>query len=74
MWRIRQFPGGEEFSLGGDVELIMSTKQKPWSRPPITIDFQVRVWALDVLCCLGVSIATVHAWMDTRSQSFAGDC
>ncbi len=41
VWRIRSFPGGEECSLGGDVELIMSTKQKAWSRPPISIDFQV---------------------------------
>jgi hypothetical protein len=41
VWRLRRFPGGEEFSLGGEVELIMSTKQKPWVRPPINVDFQV---------------------------------
>ena len=41
VWRLRKYAGGEEFSLRGEVELIMSTKEKAWVRPPITVDFQV---------------------------------
>lgn len=40
-WRVRRFPGGSEVVLNGEVELIMSTKNKPWVRPPITVDFTV---------------------------------
>ncbi len=42
MWRVRRYPGGEEYRLRGEVELIASTKQKPWVRPPINVDFQVQ--------------------------------
>lgn len=42
VWRIRRFPGGGEVQLVGDVELIMTTKGKVWSKPPISVDFQVR--------------------------------
>lgn len=42
VWRVRRFPGGAEVVLGGDVELIMTTKGKQWVKPPITVDFQVR--------------------------------
>jgi AP-2 complex subunit mu-1 len=41
VWRVRRFVGGEECTLRGEVELIASTKPKPWVRPPINVDFQV---------------------------------
>jgi AP-2 complex subunit mu-1 len=41
VWRVRRFPGGSEVVLNGEIELIMSTKNKPWVRPPIAVDFQV---------------------------------
>lgn len=28
-------------TLNGEVELIMSTKNKTWVRPPMSVDFQV---------------------------------
>jgi len=45
MWRIRRFPGDTEYSLSGEVEIIASVNEKPWSRPPITMDFQVPMFA-----------------------------
>jgi AP-2 complex subunit mu-1 len=41
VWKIRRFPGGQEAVMNGEIELIMSTKNKAWVRPPITADFQV---------------------------------
>jgi len=42
VWKVRRFPGGSEAVLNAEIELIMSTKTKPWVRPPIAVDFQVR--------------------------------
>lgn len=41
VWKVRRFPGGQEVVLNGEIELIMSTKNKAWLRPPIAVDFQV---------------------------------
>lgn len=41
VWKVRRFPGGSEVVLNGEIELIMSTKNKVWVRPPIAGDFQV---------------------------------
>jgi AP-2 complex subunit mu-1 len=38
---VRRFPGGQEIVLNGEIELMMSTKNKAWARPPIAVDFQV---------------------------------
>ena len=43
VWKIKRFPGAQEQSLVGTVELIATTKEKKsWSRPPISLSFQVR--------------------------------
>eukprot|EP00898_Chlorokybus_atmophyticus_P006245 jgi/Chlat1/6621/Chrsp482S06107 len=42
VWKIRKFPGQAELSLSAEVELIATiAEKKPWSRPPLTMDFQV---------------------------------
>ena len=42
VWKIKRFPGAQEQSLVGTVELIATTKEKKsWSRPPISLSFQV---------------------------------
>ena len=41
VWRVRKFPGGAEVVLNGEIELIMTTKNKAWVRPPLSVDFQV---------------------------------
>ena len=43
VWKIKRFPGAQEQSLVGTVELIATTKEKKsWSRPPISLSFQAR--------------------------------
>eukprot|EP01111_Echinosteliopsis_oligospora_P003930 TRINITY_DN1617_c0_g1_i1.p1 TRINITY_DN1617_c0_g1~~TRINITY_DN1617_c0_g1_i1.p1 ORF type:complete len:436 (+),score=99.34 TRINITY_DN1617_c0_g1_i1:203-1510(+) len=43
VWRIRRFPGDTEYTLRAEVELMatVSLEKKVWSRPPITMEFQV---------------------------------
>eukprot|EP00300_Choanocystis_sp_HF-7_P023805 c2509_g1_i1.p1 GENE.c2509_g1_i1~~c2509_g1_i1.p1 ORF type:complete len:453 (-),score=126.87 c2509_g1_i1:59-1360(-) len=41
VWKIRKFPGQTEYGLSGEIEIIASTTEKTWSRPPISMDFQV---------------------------------
>lgn len=47
VWRIRRFPGGSEFRFAAEVQLISSTNsnQQQWSRPPISLQFQVPMLA-----------------------------
>jgi len=41
-WSIKRFPGDTELSLSAEVELISNTlENKKWSRPPISLEFQV---------------------------------
>jgi AP-2 complex subunit mu-1 len=43
VWRIKKFPGNTKFILGAEVELssTVSLQKKAWSRPPISMQFQV---------------------------------
>ncbi|RKP10698.1 Mu homology domain-containing protein [Thamnocephalis sphaerospora] len=41
VWKIHRFQGLSEYSLTGEAELSTLTVQKAWSRPPISLDFQV---------------------------------
>jgi len=43
VWKIRKFPGDTEYTLRAEVELIatVTVEKKAWSRPPITMEFQV---------------------------------
>ncbi len=41
MWRVSSFPGASESTLQAVVELLPATKEKPWVRAPITLDFQI---------------------------------
>eukprot|EP00741_Cyanophora_paradoxa_P019768 tig00021168_g19079.t1 len=42
VWKIRKFPGDAEVTLSSEIELVASaTGNKPWSRPPISMEFQV---------------------------------
>lgn len=41
--RIKKFPGNSEYQLQANVQLSATVKvaEKAWSRPPISVDFQV---------------------------------
>jgi len=43
VWKIRRFPGDMKFILGAEVELSSSVsgQKRAWSRPPISMEFQV---------------------------------
>lgn len=40
-YRIQRFQGQSEFMLTGEANLTAMTHKKAWSRPPISMDFQV---------------------------------
>jgi len=41
VWKIKNFQGELELSISADAELSSTTVKKTWSRPPVSIDFQV---------------------------------
>eukprot|EP00808_Paulinella_micropora_P001549 g30254.t1 len=41
VWKIKKFPGAMSYSMRADVKLVASINEKGWSRPPITVAFQV---------------------------------
>ncbi|KAI7850007.1 Mu homology domain-containing protein [Circinella umbellata] len=41
IWKIPRFQGQAEFTLSGEAELTAMTHKRVWSRPPISMDFQV---------------------------------
>eukprot|EP00033_Pygsuia_biforma_P003336 GCRY01003655.1.p1 GENE.GCRY01003655.1~~GCRY01003655.1.p1 ORF type:complete len:428 (+),score=83.02 GCRY01003655.1:216-1499(+) len=45
IWRIRRFPGMAEQNLTAEINLIAATTDKKWSRPPISMQFQVPMFA-----------------------------
>lgn len=42
VWRIKRFLGGAELMLHASVDLMQTTRTKAWSRPPISVDFNVQ--------------------------------
>ena len=78
IWRLRRFPGGAEFMLTGEVELIRSTKGKAWVKPPLTVDFQVPMFTSSGLQVRSLKVYersnyTAVKWVRyvTRSGSYA---
>mmetsp|Transcript_10725 Transcript_10725/g.21463 ORF Transcript_10725/g.21463 Transcript_10725/m.21463 type:complete len:427 (+) Transcript_10725:235-1515(+) len=46
VWRMRKFPGDTEYSLSAEVEMSARIEdKKAWSRPPISMEFQVPMLA-----------------------------
>jgi len=45
VWRIKRFGGETEFLMAAAVDLMPSARQKPWSRPPISAEFQVPMFS-----------------------------
>lgn len=44
VWKIGRFTGGAEHSLRGTATLTSTTVSKPWSRPPISMDFSLSMF------------------------------
>ena len=41
IWRITKFTGGSEFMMCADLDLMQTANTEGWSRPPISVDFNV---------------------------------
>ncbi|KAJ3415311.1 hypothetical protein HDV05_005181 [Chytridiales sp. JEL 0842] len=41
VWKITKFQGHQEYLISCEAELTPTTNKKAWSRPPISMDFQV---------------------------------
>ncbi|KAJ3288185.1 hypothetical protein HK104_008287 [Borealophlyctis nickersoniae] len=41
VWKIARFQGQQEYLFSAEAELTSTTVKKAWSRPPISMDFQV---------------------------------
>ena len=66
VWRVRRFPGGSEVTLNGEIELIMSTKNKAWVRPPISVDFQVPMFTASGLHVRSLKILERSNYQTTK--------
>eukprot|EP00939_MAST-03C_sp_MAST-3C-sp1_P001892 g1892.t1 len=44
VWKIRKFPGMSEFKLSATADLMSSTNNKEWVRPPISAQFQINMF------------------------------
>eukprot|EP01069_Polyplicarium_translucidae_P003471 Polyplicarium_translucidae@DN2318_c0_g1_i4.p1 len=50
VWRIRRFPGETEHTLLVEVDLAPSITDVKWTRPPISVDFQIPMYTASGLC------------------------
>lgn len=41
VWRMPRFEGGKEYQLSAEASLSATTNQKAWSRPPISLNFNL---------------------------------
>ncbi|CAB9522503.1 AP-2 complex subunit mu [Seminavis robusta] len=41
VWRVKRFAGKAECHINAEVDLMPTVRPKPWSRPPINVEFQV---------------------------------
>jgi AP-2 complex subunit mu-1 len=51
VWRIANFQGMAEYSMDAVVDLLPATREKVWSKPPISLDFQIPMY-----CASGVKV------------------
>lgn len=44
VWKIGRFTGGNEYSLHAEVDMFATANQKPWSKPPISMNFSLTMF------------------------------
>lgn len=66
VWRIRKFPGGAEYVMRGDVELIRATRKKTWSKPPINVEFQVPMFTASGLHVRSLKVFEKSSYPTTK--------
>lgn len=67
-WRIKRFPGGVEHVLRAEVELLsgISTKETAWSRPPISMEFNVPMFTASRLQIRYLHVSEKSGYQTTR--------
>eukprot|EP01035_Chromulina_nebulosa_P021319 gene21319-27623_t len=45
VWKIYGFPGSSESLLAAVVDLLPATREKPWVRPPINVEFSIPMFS-----------------------------
>lgn len=45
VWRIGSFVGMSESTLSAEIMLLPATREKPWLRPPISVDFRIPMFS-----------------------------
>jgi AP-2 complex subunit mu-1 len=64
VWRMSSFPGGTEANLSAVVDLLPATREKPWVRPPISMDFQIPMYS-----CSGVQVRFLKVYDKSNYQT-----
>ncbi|KAL7750873.1 clathrin associated protein complex medium subunit [Sorochytrium milnesiophthora] len=49
-WKIPRITGSMELTLSAEAELTATLVKKTWSKPPISMDFSVSMWAASGMC------------------------
>mmetsp|Transcript_6019 Transcript_6019/g.20577 ORF Transcript_6019/g.20577 Transcript_6019/m.20577 type:complete len:427 (+) Transcript_6019:120-1400(+) len=58
VWKMKRVPGQQEFGLSAEVDLVPTTSEKKaWSRPPISLEFQVPMFTAS-----GLRVRFLKVW------------
>lgn len=66
MWTIKSFPGGTESALIAIVDLLPATREKPWARPPISLDFAIPMLSASGVCVRFLKVYEKSSYQTTR--------
>jgi AP-2 complex subunit mu-1 len=45
VWRINNFQGMQAAELRSEIDLLPAVREKPWVKPPISVDFQIPMYS-----------------------------
>jgi AP-2 complex subunit mu-1 len=65
VWRIRRFNGGTECHLNAEADLVHTTRKKTWTRPPISMDFQVIMFTAS-----GLNVRSLKVYEKSSYETF----
>lgn len=67
VWRLRKFPGGTEYTLTIEVQLVGSAVDRPWtSRAPISLEFQVPMFTASGLYVRFLKVYEKSSYQTTK--------
>jgi len=66
LWRIKKFPGETEYLIRVECELMQTTVEKQWVRPPISMEFQVPMFTSSGLRVRFLSVIEKMGYKPTK--------